>query len=645
METKKPENEISNMTDKYREVVGDFYADFHRMRTQRSGSLRQFQNNSFEDYLKISRELFWTSIITKSEDLAELDLDFALPFIRKEVLDYVGRIVSMQMTPEMTCDGVGQLGIKVLQIIDKKWRLKSKDKVEKFWQMLYSIMNGTVCLYVGYDNGETPNRKLTQFDPKTGQFAIDEKTVKLWDDVLVEIVPIEDMYLNKMEERNIQKQGKTIRKYLYTQEDFDKEFPVSKFPDAKHVVPGTRIDKNSLFYDLLGSAITSSDKIFVLKKFDTDKDTYEIMASGVWLNRLGKDTQRPNPFLHKRQPYVWSINEAIDEKFAYGLSMPFKLKDPHKILNTSYTMLVERELRTIDPPILTSDFEAPNLIFGGKKVIPVNDVNAYKELNIGEASNQFFTMQNSMQGLMSSFGQGGFSQVAPSRQPKAAREIMVLETMKQQALGNALIMYYDLVYQEILLRLKTSLQFYAVSKFSDQKENIFRALSVPDFALSQGGIGNLEVRIVKKPQEALNLYFEAVKKSIDNGKITEIIELPVDMIVNLEFFITDIKLEPEKSTDMEKTLYSEQVLRPLMEYFIPSGLASPEKVFLRWLEKNGEAPSDYASDNVMGMYMSGSIENKDISNKMGKMSQNILQSNTGMDRGGESMGGYPELMQ
>jgi hypothetical protein len=252
-------------------------------------------------------------------------------------------------------------------------------------------------------------------------------------------------------------------------------------------------------------------------------------------------------------------------------------------------------------------------------------------------------MQNSLQGLMSSFGQGGFAQASPSKQPKSAREIIAVENLKQQALGNALVMYYDLVYQELMLVLKTMLQFYQTGKYTNQQDNLIRTITVPNFPLSQGGTGNLEVRLVKDPQEGLALYFEAVKKSIDNGKTTEIIEVPVDILNHLEFFIDDIKLEPEKSTELERAAWNENVLQPLLNVFIPSGVASIEKTFLRWAEKNAEHPADFASDQALG----GIISNWGKSYQMpgheigaGVQNGNMMQSTRGTMFGSQSNGGF-----
>lgn len=628
-------------SDKTLEVIGNTYNDFYTFRNARAGSIRQWQHRSFDDVLKESRELFWNSTITESDDLRELGLDFSLPFIRKEVMDFIGKIVSMNIVPKITGDNIGSYGVKVLHTIYSKWRLHNKEPVEKFWQLLYGAVNGTVCVYYGWDGNEKTRRYLREYNPEKNTYRIEEKKTKLWDDVMSEVVPLEEVYLSKMWQRDIQKQGKTIRKQEMDLSEFKKNY--GSYQRSGLVVPGNQIAEDSLFFQLLGgTGILSTDKIQVLKEFDTDTDEYKILANGIWLNPVAKDTISPNPFHHKMQPYGWTIMEAVDEKFAYGLPIPFKLKDTHKLLNTTYTMLMERELRTIDPPILTSDFEAPKLIFGQKRVIPVNDVNAYKEMNLGEASSQFFTMQNSLQGMMSSFGQGGFSQIIPSRQPKAAREIIAMENLKTQSLGNTLIMYYDLIFQEIFLVLKTALQFYESGKYATQKDNLIRTISVPNSPLTTGGVGNMEVRIVKEPQSGLKLHFEAVNKSIENGKATEIIEIPVSSLQKLHFFIDDINLEPKKDSEIERSLFMEQVIAPIANIFIPAGVKiDMNKVFLRLLEKSKEHPQDYFADQALSEVMStwGSGYKKPPL-QTGKQTGNMMQSVRGTVFGGESNGGF-----
>ena len=109
--------------------VGDTYTDFFRWRTYRSGAFKQFQNHSLEEVLRISRELFWNAVNTESEDLAALGLQFNIPFTRKEVMENVGRIVSMGIKPRIHGDAMDSYGVKVLNGIYQRWRFKNNDKV------------------------------------------------------------------------------------------------------------------------------------------------------------------------------------------------------------------------------------------------------------------------------------------------------------------------------------------------------------------------------------------------------------------------------------------------------------------------------------------------------------------------------------
>jgi hypothetical protein len=630
------------VSDKEIEGVGEVYNDYYKWRSYRSGLIKHFQNYDFQSYLTLSRELFWNSLVTESEDLAALNLDFSIPFARKEVMDFIGRLNSLSIKPELVGDNMDALGTKMLQAIYKKWCFTSNDKVENFWELLYGIVNGTVCSYIGYNNDEVQRRYLKSYDPKTGAFELKKETHKK-NEVFKEIVPIEDIYLPKIYERNIQKQGKMLWKKQMEESDFRAEF--GKYPMAKYVFPGSRVAEDSLYFKLLGGSGTiTANKIEVMKKYDWQSDTYQIVASGIVLNKLGHGEEiewAPMPFNHKMAPFTWGIIGPLDEKICYGLSTPFQIKDPHKILNTSYTMMVERELRAIDPPILTSDLESPELIFGQHKVVPVNDVNAYKEMKISEPSNQFFAMQNSLQGLMSAQANGGDASVAPSRQPKAAREIMAIEKMKQQSMANAVTMYYDILRQRILLVLKTSLQFMTLDKYNATDKRVYKDLLIPDMPLTEGGVGNMRLRIVKDKQPDMAMFLEAIRESAQNGKQTEIVEVPISFIENLEFSINRIDLEPEDSNDLEIANFVENVLNPMINTYIPAGVADMSKTFQRHMEKLGENPSDFAKDPNAPTPAGAPGQATPGQAGVGQTQGNLQQINTGIKFGANNSSPLP----
>lgn len=625
------------------DVISKTYEDYYKYRAQRDGCTDQFQGRQLEQFLTVSRESFWNSVVTPSNDLSALNLNLTIGFIRKEVWDFVSRLISQDFKGKMDGENLDQFGVKVLQAIYDKWRFKSNDKVEKFWQVLYGVVNGTVCEYVGYNNAKLKRRYLREYDKASGGYKVEEKDDYFYNDVWVEIAPLEDIYLSKTWERDIQRQGKLIWRNQMAWRDFKRDYHT--FDNAEYVYPGNEMAEDSLYFRLLkGSGVTSFDMVEVLKTYDVIEDTYTIVANGVWLNPMGKGSDQarsPMPFNHKMMPFGWTIFKAIDEKFAYGMSLPFELKDYQKILNVSMTMLVEQELRAIDPPILSSDFEAPEFIHGQHKVIPVNDTNAYKLMDTKEGSAAFFNMVNGLQTLMSSQAQGGTQSVTPTKQPKSAREILGLQQQLQQALGNSLLMYYNLLRQEMMLVVKTALQFYPTNKFADVNNRIIRAIKIPHTALTGGGVGSLVVRFVKNKQDDLISYFESIEESMKNGRQTEIIEAPIDVVKDLDFIVSDIKLVPAQSNELERQSYMDNIITPMINIWIPAGLADPSKVMLQWLQKFGEHPADFVSDKVLPQMMTQwgndfklimpKQDTKQGAN--GPQSGNIQQSNNGTQFG------------
>lgn len=632
------------LSEKEITAVGETYANFYKYKSYRSGALKHFQNKSFEDALSLSRQLFWNSMTTQSEDLENLGLNFSLPFARKEVLDFLGRLVSLNISPKIGGDELDATGIRMLQAMYKHWEFKSNQKVERFWEILYGLTNGTVCSYVGFNNSKLHRRYLESYDTKTGDFKITTKEQAPWNDVSKEIVAIEDIYIPKIYERNVQKQGNLIWKQQMDESTFHAKYD-SLYENAKYVYPGNRIAEDSLYFRLLGgSGSTAYNKIELMHDYNWITDEYRLIANGILLNKLGKSKTNvaiaPMPFDHKMAPFTWGIMSPIDEKFAYGMMMPFQIKDPQKILNTSYTMMVERELRAIDPPILTSDIESPELIFGQHKVIPVNDVDAYKEMNISEPSNQFFNMLNSLQSNASAISQGGDTSIIPSRQPKSAREVMDINAMKQQAMANSVTMYYDIIRQEVMLVLKTMLQFYQTSQIKNSDKRIIRSLTAGEMPLSSGGIGNVNIRFVKEKKDGMELFIEAIKKKIADGKNTEIIEVPIEFIQDLDFTISSIELKPDSSSEIEMMNYVENVINPMLNVYIPAGIADMGKTFLRHVEKMGENPADFIAESKPVVEGAGG-QNPGGQTDRSAFAGNMQQSMQGIKFGGQKNQGLP----
>jgi len=162
------------------------------------------------------------------------------------------------------------------------------------------------------------------------------------------------------------------------------------------------------------------------------------------------------------------------------------------------------------------------------------------------------------------------------------------------------MMYYDILRQRILLVVKTALQFYGLDKYEESDKDAYRTLIINDVPLSLGGIGDMKIRIVKNKKSDIELFLEGIKETATNGKKTEVVEVPVEFLQGgLECVITDIKLEPENQSDLDKQSYMTNIVQPMLSAYVPAGLADPAKVMMRHMEKFGEAISDFATENVL----------------------------------------------
>ncbi len=261
-------------------------------------------------------------------------------------------------------------------------------------------------------------------------------------------------------------------------------------------------------------------------------------------------------------------------------------------------------------------------------------------MNISEPSNQFFNMLNSLQSNATAISQGGDTSIIPSRQPKSAREVMDINAMKQQAMANSVTMYYDIIRQEVMLVLKTMLQFYQTSQIKNSDKRIIRSLTAGEMPLSSGGIGNVNIRFVKEKKDGMELFIEAIKKKIADGKNTEIIEVPIEFIQDLDFVISSIELKPDSSSEIEMMNYVENVINPMLNVYIPAGIADMGKTFLRHVEKMGENPADFIAESkpvVEGAATQTPSGQTDRSAFAG----NMQQSMQGIKFGGQKNQGLP----
>lgn len=635
--------DVRNISQTETNLVVEIYEKYVKWASVVNSPFKEFNGLSLRQYLTASRRLFWgydpEAIDYLSENINKAKFSIFLPEIRNNILEILSYFLALRVKPviDAKADLYKNYIEHICSGVYENWRNVTKDKMEKFWDYLYLIENGTLIKYVGYEDIKA-KREFVKSDGNGG-YKFEEKEVQLNDEVVAKRIPLENIYFPKLQEPNIEKQGEAIYVERLLESDFKTRY--GNFERSKYVMVGSKLDPQSAYADILPLS-TISDKVEVVKYFDQNQDRYVILANGVWLNpKNSKEDVFPLPYNHKKLPFEKVVFEPFDANFFYGLSLGFKLRTPQQLYNLYNELLMVREMKEISPPILTHDFEAPKVKFGPSKVIPVQDINAWKELNISPASTSFFNTLTLLKGNLSIK-----SPLAPvaSRQPRSATENKIESYQTNQFYENYLKMIWDLFYQEINLVLKTAFQFYPVKKI--KAETMFgarefnRVMKIANTNLPSGGVGTLEIRMTPQLAEWEELQLEAENRSKSGREKVEILEANSEFFESLDFVITAIQLEKENPPALEQALFKEKLAFILQAF---GNMVSPVKAALRSFEVLRENPADWLDQATLEKLYSAYEEtieggaNLQLINQPNlntqPQTQNLLQTLRGMQSG------------
>ena len=585
-------------------AIFDVYEKFIRWRSLREQTYKQFNGFQLTDWLQESREKFWGYLPVS------YDLDvpqFFFPETRNQIVAILAKIASLRMKPRF--EGVENFDIikaTILKDFFEYWKRISNKKITNFWSFLYNIINGTVIEFVGYKSKKKTVKDITKYDAFTGLTEWKEREEET-SEVTETICNLEDIYIPKLWEPDIQKQQELIWRTLYKWRDFKNAF--SGYELAEVVVPGMQFADQSIFSQFLAYDVKGSDFVEVIRYFDAAKDRYMIIANGVLLNPIKEKGKKdeivsPLPWNHKKLPFAKSIFEPLDASFFYGMSLCQKVKTPQEALNKMWELLLERETRSVSAPIITTD---PNVELGlefkaGRIYQVGTDVNQYKELNISPSTSSYWNLLTSLQGIINRTGSGTLSSVMPGRQPRSATEKAAEFQREKEATGLYYLFYEDLMEQVSWIAIQNMIQFYTAQKTERilGEKKFHKILNMIDVQLARGGMGNRYIRITDTPSSSKELSDEAWYRSMFKKERAEIIEVSPKALRQMKFDIK-IDFEPENSPDSEKALFID-FSKMLIGLFGPYGLIDPKKMLFRIVEKFDENIADFIPDNLISEY-------------------------------------------
>lgn len=596
--------EVYRPPKEIQEFIFDVYDKYIKWRALKNQPYKQFNHRTLTEYLTEARNKFWGVTPLSYDDDTPV---FMMPDTRNQIIYILAKIANLKMKPRFDgVEGFDAIKATILKDLVEYWKRGANRKLDNFWQFLYAVENGTVVVFTAYQNRIRKVKNITMYDPQTGETKYKESDLDE-SDVEDEIINLEDLFIPKPWEPNIQKQERVIVRSLLKWSDFKNAY--QKYSNFDYVIPGSQFSDASIFSDFLSYDVRGGDFVEVIRYFDAIKDQYAIIANGVLLNPIknanGEEEIAPLPWNHKKLPFSKTIFEPLGSNFFWGIPLAQKVKYPQEAVDTMMRLLIEREKRSIAAPIITTDPMIENGVeYKPGRIYQVSaDVNQFKELPVSGADSSAWNTIMTLQNVIASTGSGALSApIVPSRQPRSATERAIIAQQQNETAGLYFLFYQDLLEQKIWLAVKNMIQFYTATKTEKiiGTKKFHKILSLSEIDLLEGGIGNRELRITEHPSKPDELYKESYLRSLLKKERVEIIEVTPQALQSLQFDIK-ISFETEQSPENERLIFLDFITR-LLNMFGNSGLLSPKKVLYRVIEKFGESISDFVDENLIADY-------------------------------------------
>jgi hypothetical protein len=610
-----PSQEKRKLEDYYfppeniREEIFGVYEKYLKWKALRDAPYRQFNHQTLLQWLEESRRKFWGYIpLSVDSDTPQ----FFFPETRNQIISILAKIANLKLKPSFEgVEGYDILTATILKDLFEYWKRSSNRKIQNFWQFLYSIINGTIVVFTAYLSQKKKVKNIKFHDPETGITEYEEEELDE-SDVEEIIVNLEDFYIPKLWEPDIQKQNQVIWRTLMKWSDFEQEF--GKFEEFKYVMPGYQFADDSIFSQFISFDVRTDAFVEVIRYFNSLKDQYMIIANGVLLNPIKRKGNRyeisPLPWNHKKLPFSKTIFEPLDANWFYGMSLPQKVKSPQEALNKMWELLLDREQRAVAAPIITTDPAVESGIeFKAGRIYQVQaPVDQYREISMSPASASYWNALQALHGIVQSTGSSSTFTTLTSRQPRSATENSYIREQKQEAIGLVTLFYQDLLEQKVWLILQNMIQFYTAQRVEKTlgKKKFHKILSLTDVKLFGGGVGNRELRITPTPSTAEELQQEALLRSLTRKEKVEIIEVSPEKLRSLKFDIK-ITFETENSPEAERLIFLDYITtiinlfgQAVNSQGVP--LISLKKMLFRVAEKFGENVYDIIEDPSFAEY-------------------------------------------
>jgi hypothetical protein len=595
---------VYNPSQQEIEVISKVYEKFYKWRTIQTTNWSQFEGYNLKTYISTAREKF--------NGLIPIDPTIERKkFFSKEFRNNAEKILTYIANLAQNPSFYGEEGLDgniatLLNAFLNYYRRGAKWKILDALHFLQTIIDGTGIVYVSWNPRKRKLKNIKYVDLESGEIEFENKDVQensveeIWVDPL-------DIFVPKIWEIDIDKQGELIWRKIMTWDDFKRNYGV--YPLAENVYPGERLSQDSIFSQFIDKTLFNTEKIEILNYYNTEEDEYVIIANGVFLNPISSKQRRskisPLPWNHKELPFAKTIYRPTSPPLFFGASLMHLVKDEVEAYNELIEMALDRIYKAINPPIVTNDYSIPNnfKLESGKLYVSRGD---FKEINMNQLDNNVWNVYGLLQNQIEKTSTPAISPSTPSRQPKSAMENLIRQQKELQSHQIQKLFLQDLLEQKVWLLIQNVLQFLTAEKMERMTGSVFQKVLFIDDIQTPAGMSSLEIRIKDKISSPEELKKESIIKSLVLKKKVEIIEVSIEALQNLKFDV-GIKFDLENTPELKKALFMEFV-KTLMAMF-PQQI-DPQKLLIRLFEVYNENPADYIPNQAVFQLYSGIKEQR-----------------------------------
>jgi hypothetical protein len=433
----------------------------------------------------------------------------------------------------------------ITTILDAFYRDSNKqlnDREKNKMSMLAALITPKSIWYEGWKFQKRTIREIEERDEYGEILKTKEKKVIHYNGPWGELVPVEDFVPGSLKIRNMQEQPRVSWVTKMSKNEFDRFYPVSKYPEAAKVQSYGSLIEDGLTEFTVRNDIKEKE-VEIIKVFEKWDDKYSCMANGVLLSK----PNTPMPFAHKDYPFAWSGFEELYPWFVYDMPLSIKLMDMQDMNNEILNLTLDMVWRALNEVILVQDGDGINedVLYGGG-MVGVNDPKNFQKLDFGSsfafqsASQMIDRAKRSIEGSSldaPASGQSG-SRNATAREVLVAREAaMEITTLFLQNMESMEKAKAELRVKNQLDRYKNPIDWEKrIGKdLTEEAVAMFREISVKDGRLTNGKKGRVNINITEEPRPAGEL---------DNLNIENDKELSQTIDVSPEF-IRDITFDVE----------------------------------------------------------------------------------------------------